>query len=254
MRATVSSSSPTVAGRYTAEIHATNRTEAYLRLVGNNDPAAIMVRDQLAGSCSNFVYSGVARANAAAIEALTNPVDKAKRKAVYDRIATMCRDFPFLEYGTQRTEVMRGLVASGDPRALLREPIEKDFGARKIAAAEAVAATKDPLALQEMGAFFHRRPDRGRDYQYDLGDGTKVGVPVIRDAFLMASCDFGNQCTADSGFVSVRCVTEGKCDATSVEDYLLRYNYPPAEAERLLAARQVIVRGINTGNWPPGFW
>jgi hypothetical protein len=101
--------------------------------------------------------------------------------------------------------------------------------------------------------FFIGRPDVRQGDHFELGDGSAVSAPILRDAFFLAACEFGEDCGPDNVYVSARCVNMGYCELPNVEA-MLRYTYSPADVQRLMAARQVILTGIQTGQWPSNFW
>ena len=77
---------------------------------------------------------------------------------------------------------------------------------------------------------------------------------MLRDAFWLAACDYGADCGAGSSYIATKCVGAGYCGSASLEDLFIQYNYPPAEAERLQAARRAVMNGLRTGQWPENFW
>jgi hypothetical protein len=178
---------------------------------------------------------------------------KAKQRAVAEQQRRSCIGFD-LSMLSMGVELARFAYRSGVLHAFAWY-IPADAPAPDlIARAQAAAALQDPVALREVADFFARRVDSTASTTYDLGDGLFVTRNIIRDAFYLAACEFGDDCGPSNRHVTGRCVDAGWCDAGSLADLYLTYAYPPADADRLMRTRDVIVAGVRIGHWPSGLW
>jgi hypothetical protein len=232
----------------------TNRRATFERLAAIADPSAALAAVHLAEMCALYADETFAATLRRIDATKAPPSTKATQRATAERERTKCVGFTN-DMLAKHSALNKFVYDKGDPRGLRYDmPIKASPVPDRIAMAQAAIAMNDPVALEEVGKFFVGRSDVTRNALYDLGNGIAVSTGTIRDAFFLIACGYGIDCSAQSPYIAARCVTAGQCDAVSFEDYLFRYQYTPAEADRVNAARQAIQEGMRTGHWPPGFW
>jgi hypothetical protein len=237
---------------YWVETRASNLTEAFRRVAASDDPAALAVSRAIMEQCSLFTDVMYPR-TVARIKASPLKDDKKQRQlSAAQRGRARCEGFTDQDV-TKSTERSALLTQSKDPRAVASDLLMTQ-PAEAFASAKAAAQLKDPFAIQEVGNYFFNRIDLPRSYEYDLGDGLIIGRRAIMDAFNLAACEFGTDCGADNVFVLSQCIALGYCDSGSLQETYAQYRYSPADFQRLAAARDVVLRGLRTGEWPTNFW
>jgi hypothetical protein len=241
---------------YWAEMMSPNRTATFRRLAALDDPAAAMTAYEISIYCGLYWDEAYPKTLAKIESGTAKPGLKAKQRQAAEKQRSKCVGFTAedLKLGRER---YRYVFEKGDPRGVAFDlPTSGVPIPDRIAIAQAAAQLKDPLAIREVGAFFLRRADLpgGNNATIDLGDGTAVSRRVIFDAFVLAACSFGDNCGPDHVYVAARCVNMGRCDSANIEDAFIYYNYSPADSERLLAAHQMVLNGLRTGQWPSTFW
>lgn len=227
--------------------------EGFRRLsaVANTDPAAAAYAADLLASCGHFTDITFNRTVDRIERAPTAGAVKERQLQVARNHRTRCQGIGPQEQGTE-VELRKRAAAAGDPRGLSELARRLGYNSQEVIdLAMRGAATQDPLAMREIGMYF---APRSASLAIDLGDGRTATVQQIRDAWFLAACSFGEPCDQSNGMLAARCVLSGWCEASSLEESYLRYSHSPASAETLLHARDVIVRGVTTGVWPPGFW
>jgi hypothetical protein len=232
---------------------ATDRKAAFERLVAMQDPSSAKLAAEVAVSCGLYADSTFPR-TLARIEAGMQPSHvKALQRETAHRERAKCIGFEERDID-RGIELERFAHENGEPRTFAYGIAPTWSMPERIAAAQQAALLNDSVALREIGIFFIRRPDVPDGFRYDLGDGAGVSNRIIRDAFFLAACHYGDDCGPSNGQLAARCVNAGWCEVSSLEESFIRYTYSPAAAERLLYARQVVLSGIHTGRWPPGLW
>jgi len=230
---------------------ATDRRATFEKLSQISDPIAAYTAAQLARRCGLY-GDGTYAATLRRIE--QQPIEtQAARKTAAQRERSKCVGVDLNTF-SRATQLMQYVSESGNPRRLTTMMGNPQAIQEQITVAQQAAATMDPLAIEEVGLFFAGRHDFLPDQTVDLGNGLRVTPSMMRDAFLLAACSFGEDCGADNSLVTSRCVNIGFCGARSLEESLTTYTYAPADAERVVAARDIVVRAIQTGQWPDGFW
>lgn len=231
-----------------------NRKSTFDRLATSSDPVAAHTAAMLADACSLYADNTYAATLRRIDSSRESVAVKDTQRAVATRERSRCIGFDTEAY-RRAAELRRFVLNSGDPRGVLSSlPVKAEPIPEQIAKAQEAARLTDPLALMDVGMFFTGRSDVQRGALFDIGNGISVPTTMIRDAFFLAACNYGGDCGAQGGMVSARCVSVGWCDASSFEESLMRYTYTPADADKLNAARQVVMRGIQTGQWPANFW
>jgi len=230
-----------------------DRRAAFTRQVQRGDAYSAKLAAELALSCERYADHTFA-STLHRIEGANRPVSvKAKQKAVAEQQRRSCIGFDLAALSTA-VELARLAYRSGDLHAFAWYIPADASLPELIARAQAAAALQDPVALREVAVFFERRVDSTASTTYDLGDDLFVTRNIIRDAFYLAACEFGDDCGPSNPHVTGRCVDAGWCDAGSLGDLYLAYAYPPADADSLLRTRDLIVAGVRSGHWPSGLW
>jgi hypothetical protein len=233
---------------------ATDRRSVFDRLAAIRDPSAALAAARLAERCHLYADNTFASTLKRIDQGAQSPTTKAAQKAVAQRERAKCVGFTSERFAKTR-DLEKYVYEVGDPRGLRYDlPINGAPIPKRIAMAQAAARTDDPAALDEVGMFFASRSDVRKGAMFDLGNGVGVSSGMIRDAFFLAACSYGDDCGAASEMVTARCVVGGYCEATTLEESLMRYGYTPAEADKLNAAVTVVLDGVKTGAWPADFW
>ena len=238
---------------YLKELQSADRKAAFERLAALGNPIAAKTAFELSMACALYGDTTYASTLQRIEAGLQPPEVKAQQKAIAARERAKCAGFDSAAF-SKGNELVRFAYEKGDPRGFALIMPAKGPIPEYIAAAQEASRLNDPLALREIGGFFMRRPDVPRSVTYDLGDGLGVRSEIIRDAFYLAACAHGEDCGPNNGQLSARCVNAGFCQASSLEESFLRYTYSPADADRLLYAKHVVLTAIQTGRWPPHFW
>ncbi len=244
----------TAALAYLAARYAPERTAAFDRFSASKDPAELAAAADIADECAVFSDHLFEQTLANIEKGGMAARIKAQQRETVELERTRCAGFD-AERLARGARIRRALAKEGDIRMFAwsmpqgGQPIPE-----VVAIAQRAAGSGDPLAILQVGNFFANRNDIAPGIEYDLGDGLAVPRNVLRDAFSLAACDFGVDCGARSGYVANRCVGAGYCGSASLDDLFRHYSYSPAEAARLEAARQVVLTGLRTGQWPTNFW
>ncbi len=87
--------------------------------------------------------------------------------------------------------------------------------------------------------------------EYALRVGPALGDPPVipkrdqyADAWQLAICDFGMDCSANSPILSQICIMSARCGAASYEEYVAKYRYSSAELPEVLRIRQLILLAL----------
>ena len=237
---------------YWAEVYSPNLVEAFRRVAAVDDPAAAATAFEISVRCSLYTDLLYPRTLEKIERGGAKPEVMTRQREVAEAQRKRCLGFTSddIALGVSRQAYLK---ERNDPRSAANN-LPFTMPDEAFAKAKAAAELKDPYAIREVGTYFLSRMDLGRNPTYDLGDGLQVTPRMMYDAFTLAACSYGEDCSPANTLVASRCVNAGQCDASSVEDLLLRYSYSPADAERLLALRQIVLTGLDSGRWPTNFW
>jgi len=112
---------------------------------------------------------------------------------------------------------MKGIVASGDPRALI-----------------------DVVSLMTFGnASFHLR---------DPGEAP-IDPQLLSSASRLVACELGYPCGPDSPDLASACAFNDFCDAADYRDYVLFYELSPGAAQRTIQYQAQLMRVVRDGDW-----
>jgi hypothetical protein len=242
---------------YWRERHELSAGEAYSQLAGSPDPAAWLSAQDLAMSCAwgaDFIYEHTLRKIDA--ESKSESERQLRRQAAAAQ-NQRCKGLGADEINTGRRELGRRLAQSGDPHGIgeMGGDMRPQNRERLLALARQAAETREPLVMDSLATFFMERLDARFDSrQWEIADGQTVISAELRDAFLLAACDLGQDCGPTNPLVESRCINSGWCDSTTLEDSLTRHHADDVDPARVAAARETILQGLQTGEWPAGFW
>ncbi|APV48231.1 hypothetical protein BWI17_00175 [Betaproteobacteria bacterium GR16-43] len=237
---------------YWIELETYERIAAFRRLMAIDDPIAVVMANEIAMWC--FRYADHMHAKIfAEIEAQgTTGEIKARQLALAMRERSRCVGFGQEDYnrigerwGALLKEQGPRTVGTGEPKGPWQ------FPAILLSLREA-ATLEDPLAIENLGVFASQRLS-GRFPMFDLGDGTMVTPRMMHAAFMLAACEYGRDCGPDGNFLVMQCVMTARCDAADLEQFYLRYWFPPGGEGHLLATRDMVLTGLATGRWPSNF-
>jgi hypothetical protein len=242
------------AAAYLAQRYAIDRTAAFDRLAASTDAASQAAAVDIADECAVFSDPLFVQTLANIDKRNLPAAIKAQQREMVRLERTRCTGFD-TERTSRAARLRRALAKEGDPRMFVFGMSQGDRPMTEvIATAQRAAASGDPLAILQTGMFFAARQDVPTGFEYELGEGLSVSSGILRDAFWLAACDYGADCGAGSSYVATKCVGAGYCGSASLEELFIQYNYPPAEAERLQAARRAVTNGLRTGQWPANLW
>jgi hypothetical protein len=179
---------------------------------------------------------------------LDSPI-KLYRQQAFETSLQNCRGFDGkLINIAEIMTLLREAAESGEPRALARSLLFKDFAESKFESFELVKrllATRDPYVIRDVGAYL----SRGEDV-WLMGDNDQpVPVRVMAVAWELVACDFGLDCGASSRLVQNQCALSGHCGVASYEDWLRQYGEPASRYREIMRIRGEISAALQTQNW-----
>ena len=235
--------------------HAREGRAAFDQLAGIDDPVAMFYAGQLAMSCHLF---GDSTYHKTVSKILKSADTSAEVKAVQMKIAEherqRCIGMGTEQFGIGSTKD-REAAKNGSTLGLglagaFTPPEDRP---KLIKRAQRTAQDLDPDSLREVAMFFASRGDaRPNTPAFAIADDVSLTRGEMRDAWILASCDMGAECgDTDPWFIGA-CIQSQHCDHERLEDVVLRE--AGDRAGRILAGRDVILRGLATHTWPNGFW
>jgi phage protein U len=236
---------------YWAELDASDRLAAFRRLVTIDDPAAVVMAHEVAMWCGKYADHLYSRTLDEIEAQSAAPHVKAKQLARATRERSRCVGFGDKEIVLEGQRY-RALLPKHGPRTVgMGEPTGPGQAPEILASLREAATLEDPLAIENLGRFMLNIWSR-RHETYDIGDGTRVSPVMMNAAFMLAACEYGRDCGPDSGFLVAQCVNAGRCEVSSVEELYVRYwrEFRLGDPSDLLATRDMVLRGIRTGQWP----
>lgn len=199
------------------------------------------------GDAETAYYVSQALEECAALRTL--PEDREARwieLAAAAALTAPCRGFDgrIIEPG-EIVALLAAASGGGEPHAIARMLLFRDIAAPKtevIGEIPSLLATRDPAVIRDVGAFLSKGE---AVWRYGTEE---VPAPTAAIAWELAACDLGYACGPASRLVLSQCAFEGRCDAGSYEDALMRYERYDlmADAQRL---RGGIVRALREHDW-----
>lgn len=233
------------------ETRSKNLHDAFMRLAALGDPAARATAYQIYLRCAPY-GDNTYEATAQRIErGVADAATKERQRAAFTSARSRCVGMGSAE-GVKAGELLDSLRASADPRTA-GDGLSSGDPLAQLNRVLAARQLQDPVAVSQVGQYLLSR-DPAPAATYDIPDIGAVPKRMVFDAFKLAACNYGDDCSSSNPYVLSQCVFAGRCDAADLSDHYRTYGYPPGEYQRLLAVEQAISQAQETGQWPPGFW
>lgn len=231
---------------YARELWSSQPATAYRRLMANPDPVARATARWIAMGCAGYSPASIEENRARAMKSATSDEDRARRNVEYVYQANRCVAFTIQDFrrdGGINAERVGPASLFG---RMYNEPTTQELLDRL----RKVAERKDPITLWDVGNAFPLRKDYRGHYDLPIGNGETIKVSLISEAFQLASCHYGGSCSVIP--MAQSCASNGNC-ADSPEA-VLAASHTPEQMKQILAARDVVIAGVETKTWPDGWW
>ena len=191
--------------------------------------------------------------------------DREKRLAAFDRaMQTGCEGFgDVLTTRKEIRDLLERAAAAGEPKAQARllsyelqgprldapgaPPAKPDpITDEQIARMKSIVASGDPGVLVDVTLMLMFRNE---DMHLRDPDEAPIDNQLLHQAALLAACELGYPCDANSRRMAHACAFSGYCDAADYRDYVLFYELSPGTAQRAMLYQAQLLRAVREGDW-----